>query len=193
MLHFLVELLLDFAARLPHAPARDDVFPLDAGRVLQMLKRGRGLPADVDSLHVGPGVVVIGRRRAVAADGCRVAVGEQIAKQKTELQRVNNMLKDGAATQKQADDIEAQIHVLERQLSKTLSTLGNNTATINENAAALDAQIAALDDRIAKCRIVSPVSGTVLVIVNMLGAYCFFPKKPCIICERMMDRQLTLF
>ena len=88
---------------------------------------------------------------------------EQIAKQKTELQRVNNMLRDGAATQKQADDINAQIRILESQLSATLSTLGNSTATINENAAALDAQIAILDDRIAKCRIASSVSGTVLV------------------------------
>lgn len=88
---------------------------------------------------------------------------EQIAKQKTELQRVQNMLRDGAATQKQADDIEAQIRILESQLSATLSTLGNNTATINENAAALDAQVAALDDRIAKCRITAPTSGTVLV------------------------------
>lgn len=88
---------------------------------------------------------------------------EQIAKQRSELQRVNNMLRDGAATTKQRDDIEAQIRVLESQLSATLSTLDKNTATINENAAALEAQIAALDDRIAKCRIVSPVSGTVLV------------------------------
>ena len=88
---------------------------------------------------------------------------EQIAKQKTELQRVNNMLRDGAATQKQADDINAQIRILESQLSATLSTLGNSTATINENAAALDTQIAILDDRIAKCRIASSVSGTVLV------------------------------
>ena len=33
-------------------------------------------------------------------------------------------------------------------------------------------------------------------IVNMLGAiaaYCLFPKKPCIDCERYFDRQLTLF
>lgn len=33
-------------------------------------------------------------------------------------------------------------------------------------------------------------------IVNMLGAlaaYCFFPKKPCIRCDRMLDRQLMLF
>lgn len=88
---------------------------------------------------------------------------EQIAKQRSELQRVDNMLRDGAATTKQHDDIEAQIKVLESQLSATLSTLDKNTATINENAAAIEAQIAILDDRIAKCRIVSPVSGTVLV------------------------------
>lgn len=88
---------------------------------------------------------------------------EQIAKQKSERRRVENMLRDGAATQKQLDDIEAQIRVLDGQLAATLSTLDKNTATINNNAAALEAQIAALDDRIAKCRIVSPINGTVLV------------------------------
>ena len=33
-------------------------------------------------------------------------------------------------------------------------------------------------------------------VANMLGAlaaYCFFPKKPCIACERAIDKQLTLF
>lgn len=87
----------------------------------------------------------------------------QIAKQRAELQRVENMLRDGAATTKQRDDIEAQIDILEGQLSATLSTIDNNTSTINENAAALEAQITALDDRIAKCRISSAVDGTVLV------------------------------
>lgn len=88
---------------------------------------------------------------------------EQIEKQKSELRRVENMLRDGAATQKQYDDIEAQIKILEGQLEATLSTLDKNTATINSNSAALEAQIEALDDRIAKCRIVSPVNGTVVV------------------------------
>lgn len=91
------------------------------------------------------------------------ALRDQIAKQRSELRRVENMLSQGAATQKQYDDIEAHIQVLESQLDATLSTLDKNTATINNNAAALEAQIAALDDRISKCRIVSPVSGTVLV------------------------------
>lgn len=88
---------------------------------------------------------------------------EQISKQRSELRRVDNMLKDGAATQKQYDDIEAQIKILESQLDASLSTLNKNSVTIDSNAAALEAQIAALDDRIAKCRIVSPVSGSVLV------------------------------
>lgn len=88
---------------------------------------------------------------------------EQISKQRTELQRIDNMLCDGAATTKQRDDIEAQIRVLESQLSASLSTLDKNNATISNNVAAIEAQIAALDDRIAKCRISSPVSGTVMV------------------------------
>ena len=88
---------------------------------------------------------------------------EQIVKQKSELRRVENMLSDGAATQKQKDDIEAQIKILEGQLEATLSTLSKNTYTINDNSGALEAQIAALDDRISKCRILSPVGGTVLV------------------------------
>ena len=88
---------------------------------------------------------------------------EQIVKQKSELRRVENMLSDGAATQKQKDDIEAQIKILEGQLEATLSTLSKNTSTINDNSVALEAQIAALDDRISKCRILSPIGGTVLV------------------------------
>ena len=88
---------------------------------------------------------------------------QQIATQRRELQRVESMLRDGAATQKQHDDLTAQISLLTNQLEATLSTLDINTATINENVAALEAQIAAIDDRIAKCRIVSHVGGTVLV------------------------------
>jgi HlyD family secretion protein len=94
---------------------------------------------------------------------------EQIAKHKSELRRVENMLKDGAATQKQYDDIEAQVKILETQLDATLSTLDKNTTTINNNLLALEAQIAALDDRISKCRILSPVSGTVLVKYAQAG------------------------
>ena len=88
---------------------------------------------------------------------------EQIATLKVEQRRIENMLRDGAATEKQKDDIDAQIRILESQLSATLSTLKTNTSTINSNAEAIRVQISALDDRIAKCRATSPISGTVLV------------------------------
>lgn len=96
-------------------------------------------------------------------------IKEQIAKQKAELVRFANMLKDGATTQKQYDDMEAHLRVLESQLDATLSTLTKNTITITNNAAALEAQILALEDRIAKCRVVSPVGGTVLVKYAEVG------------------------
>lgn len=88
---------------------------------------------------------------------------EQIATLKVEQRRIENMLRDGAATEKQKDDVDAQIRILESQLYATLSTLNTNTSTINSNAEAIRVQISALDDRIAKCRATSPISGTVLV------------------------------
>lgn len=87
---------------------------------------------------------------------------EQIAKQQTERRRVENLLRDGAATTKQLDDVEAQLKVLQGELDALLSTLDNNTASIDENSSAIDLQIAQVEDRLAKCRIASPVAGTVL-------------------------------
>lgn len=85
---------------------------------------------------------------------------EQIAKQQTERRRVENLLKDGAATTKQLDDIDAQLKVLGSQLDATLSTLRNNAAEV---------QIAQVEDQLGKCRIVSPISGTVLAKYGEAG------------------------
>lgn len=105
------------------------------------------------------------------------SIREEIAKQKSELVRVENMLRDGAATQKQYDDIGAHIRILEGKLEAALSTLDKNTSSINGNSVAIEAQIAALDDRIAKCRINSPVSGTLLVKYAQAGELAS-PGKP---------------
>ena len=105
------------------------------------------------------------------------SIREEIAKQKSELARVENMLRDGAATQKQYDDIGAHIRILEGKLEAALSTLDKNTSSINGNSVAIEAQIAALDDRIAKCRINSPVSGTLLAKYAQAGELAS-PGKP---------------
>lgn len=90
------------------------------------------------------------------------ALREQIAQQQTERRRVENLLKDGAATTKQLDDIDAQLKILQGQLDALLSTLHNNLASIDENSSAIELQIVQIEDRMSKCRIVSPVGGTVL-------------------------------
>lgn len=90
------------------------------------------------------------------------ALREQIAQQETERARVKRLLDDGAATTKQLDDIDASLKILSGQLEATLSTLRNNTASIDENSSSIELQIAQIEDRLAKCRIVSPVTGTVL-------------------------------
>ena len=37
------------------------------------------------------------------------------------------------------------------------------------------------------------VLGLIVVVLEALTAYCFFPKKPFIACERLVDNQLALF
>ena len=96
-----------------------------------------------------------------------------------ELARVENLLRGGAATGKQKDDIEAQIRVLESQLAATLSNIDRNTASINENALAVEAQIEALEDRISKCRPEAPAKGLVLAKYAEAGELTA-PGKPLV-------------
>ena len=97
------------------------------------------------------------------------AVKEQIAKQKTEQNRVENLLKSEAATQKQLDDIISAIAVLERQLTALQSSLQNNASSIDAQSSAIEIQIAQIDDRLSKSIISSPVTGTVLAKYTEAG------------------------
>lgn len=99
------------------------------------------------------------------------ATEEQITKFKTELSRVENMLKDGAASRKQLDDVQAQLRIAEGQKEALLSTLTSNTSTINSNAAALGAQIDLLSDNIKKCQITSPINGTIISKYSQKGEF----------------------
>ena len=97
------------------------------------------------------------------------AIREQLVKQKTERTRVENLLKSDAATQKQLDDINSAIIVLERQLEAQLSTLNNSVSSLNAQSSALEIQIAQIEDRLSKCIIQSPISGTILAKYTEAG------------------------
>lgn len=152
-----------------------------AGRILRfdaeegdVLEAGRQVGA-IDTVQLYLQKLQLERQRAsVVSNRPDIAkqaasLREQIAKQQTERRRVENLLRDGAATTKQLDDIDAQIKVLNGQLEAQLSTLRNNAASIDENSSSINLQIARIEDQLAKCRIASPVAGTVLAKYSEAG------------------------
>ena len=106
------------------------------------------------------GVSILSNKPEISAQVASLEA--QIAKQRSEKVRFENLLKAKAATQKQVDDINSAITVLQGQLAALKSTLSNNTSSLNAQSSAVDVQIAQIDDKLAKCHITSPVSGTVL-------------------------------
>lgn len=90
-------------------------------------------------------------------------IEQQIATQKNERQRIENLVNANAANQKQLDDINAQISLLEKQLDAQKSSLTITTKGLNEDISTIEVQIEQLDDQLKKCRIINPIDGTVLV------------------------------
>jgi HlyD family secretion protein len=84
---------------------------------------------------------------------------QQLKNLEKDFARVQNMLNDGAATQKQYDDIDGAMAVTKRQIAVTES----QRAALRSQQAAIDRQTAQLNNAIAKCRIDNPQQGTVLV------------------------------
>jgi HlyD family secretion protein len=90
------------------------------------------------------------------------SIQQQIATQKNEQKRYENLIKSNAANQKQLDDINAQIALLEKQLIAQKETLENNNRGVSEESTGLEVQIAQIEDQIKKSIISSPIDGTVL-------------------------------
>lgn len=98
-----------------------------------------------------------------------VDIKKQLAPQKSRLEnlmvdkeRYVNLLAKDAGTQKQVDDIEFQIAVSKGEIDAQTQTYQNNNSGVESELAMYDVQIAQKEDMLRKCRIVSPVAGTVL-------------------------------
>lgn len=92
------------------------------------------------------------------------AISEQIETVKREKKRVENLLKDDAATQKQLDDLNAQLELLQRQYEATQSTLAITRQSLQSETLPLKAQLEQIQDQISKSQITNPVNGTVLTM-----------------------------
>ena len=90
------------------------------------------------------------------------ALKEEIATAEREKRRVENLLKAGAANQKQLDDWDAQVTLLQRQLIAQESSLMKSTNSLTEQGNSVGIQVAQVEDQLSKCHIQSPIEGTVL-------------------------------
>ena len=90
-------------------------------------------------------------------------------------ERVNKMLRDGAATQKQMDDINGSINLLEEQIHATEV----QKESVGAELGTLATQVKQAEENISKCYIISPLSGTVLVKFAEAGEITALSKPIC--------------
>jgi len=83
---------------------------------------------------------------------------QQMKNLSVNLERVGNMLRDEAATQKQYDDLTGQMEVLERQLA------ANNVqkSAISAELEVFTAKKMLIDEQLSRCLVRSPISGTII-------------------------------
>lgn len=140
------------------------------GKILQMnIRRGQQvqcgeLTAVIDTTSV---ILQLARSEAniEAIRSRRITVQAQVEvleEQNRILEREKNrtlkLLDDGAATQKQLDDIEGQINVINKQIAHAKT----NYLTIEKELLVVESAMDLLKDRLKKCRILAPVNGTIL-------------------------------
>lgn len=83
---------------------------------------------------------------------------EQKKNVQTTQERLSKMFADQAATRQQMDDINGQISVLDKQIIST----NTQFQLIASEMEVIKRQLDLLDEQLAKCRVNSPISGTVL-------------------------------
>lgn len=132
-----------------------------------VLSKGECVGA-IDSVQTYLQKMELIRRRQNAVSRI-VDIDRQLAPQRSRLENLKvdrdryvNLLAKDAGTQKQVDDIEFQIKVSEGEIDAQLQSYEKNNSGVEAELAMYDVQIAQKEDMLRKCRIVSPISGTVL-------------------------------
>jgi HlyD family secretion protein len=90
------------------------------------------------------------------------ATKSEIGNALIEKRRVENLVKGEVASQKQLDDINSKLAVLEARLEAQQSSLNTTTSSLNEQSNAIQVQLLSVQDQLKKCNITNPIDGTVL-------------------------------
>ena len=127
--------------------------------------RGTG---EIKSLNVEEGQTVKANQHLGELDMTQLVLKKQQlypgkgANLQSEQTRFKALLKDGAATQKQVDDIGYQIATLQKQLAATNEQVSTANQSIDGQSAGFDAQIGQVDDMMQQAVITSPIDGVIL-------------------------------
>ena len=107
----------------------------------------------------------------------------QLAQQERELTRTQNLVRGGAATQKQLDDLSAlidqlrkQIAVTENQLKVSLTNINTQNRNVLSQEAPLQKNAQAVQEQINQGEIINPIAGTVLTNYALKGEMQTFGK-----------------
>ena len=141
-----------------------------SGKILSLdLDEGDDLAAGqvvgfIDTIPLHLQVIQL-KAKIKAINAQKAGVRTQIQVQKTQKQtlliekkRLENLLKDNAATGKQMDDLMGQLNTLEQQIIATQSSY----ETIDSEMSAMEAQVKMVEDQLGRNIIVNPMDGTVL-------------------------------
>jgi HlyD family secretion protein len=113
---------------------------------------------------------------------------EQKKNVETTQQRISKMFNDKAATQQQMDDISGQVNVLDKQISST----NTQFQLIGSEMEVIKRQIDLLVEQLTKCRIKSPISGTILETYLETGELVT-PGKPILKMADLSSLELKVY
>lgn len=121
---------------------------------------------DTTQLYLTKGQLLAGRKsignRQTDVNQQVASIRQQIETQKKEKSRFESLVRSNAATQKQVDDIDAQIKVLQKQLLAQVEVLSNTNSSISNESLGMEIQVAQVEDQIQNSLIKSPIKGTIL-------------------------------
>jgi len=136
-------------------------YKVDEGAVLQK-DEVAGI-IDTTQLHLKKQVLLAGIKtidsKAKNVESQRSVLKEQLDLLKVNQKRIKKMFRDGAATQKQLDDINAEVRITKQRMNNI--QIQRNSVLAEKQS--LQAQIKQTDDMIQKCIIKNPIEGTVLI------------------------------
>ena len=141
------------------------------GKILTLnVEEGETIPAnqvvgfiDTTQLHLRK-MQLVEQKQTIATKYAGVFANVRVLQQKVEgnmieKRRIENLLKSEATPERNLDDINTNINVLESEIAATKT----QNKTIFEEMQTVDAQIKQIDDLIEQSIVINPVDGTVLV------------------------------